>query len=142
MLLVLVGNATSSTSLVTEQEGLTWCMRATRMYAHIYATTELVSARTHTLYVARGVSRDDIVPRIKVVKVRCDILRSVQFRRSRNDEINLKIDRFRKSKDDSVGSFASRCLTAFFIVYNARTLDVIIILSQPWMTIDYVHVLQ
>lgn len=43
MLLVLVGNATLSTSLVTEQEGLTWLHARTRIY-----TYKRENARVHT----------------------------------------------------------------------------------------------
>lgn len=53
MLLVLVGNATSSTSLVTEQEGLTWLHASTRARTHANARTQVRNTYART----RGVSR-------------------------------------------------------------------------------------
>lgn len=126
MLLVLVGNATSSTSLVTEQEGLTWLHASTR------ARTHTLAAGTHVrnTYVRRarwhdarrdGARRkpydeESIVSRIKTAQVRRGILRKARFRCPRRDEYRrAKFDDFREGgrRLDSAISSACQRLVAF-----------------------------
>jgi len=84
MLLVLVGNATSSTSLVTEQEGLTWLHASTRARTHANAKTHVytyVRIYVRNTYVrtvhdaTRGVSSTTrSVSYLELKPLKCDVV--------------------------------------------------------------------
>lgn len=104
------------------KKALRGCMRAhvcTHTHTHAHARNTVARKRAHTIrircmYDARGVSRDDVVPRIKAR------ILSAQFRRS-SSIASLKFGNFQKSKDAVERFFVSRCLTAFFLSLITRT---------------------
>jgi len=116
MLLVLVGNATSSTSLVTEQEGLTWLHASTRARTHANARTQVRNTYART----RGVSRTRSVSYLELKPLKCAV---VFYGRhdfvARGDEYRrVKFDDFREGKHRTLRFSACQRL-ATFLFYTA-----------------------